>query len=168
MTKITKNKNQQKIWALLRISLGWIFLWAFVDKLFGLGFATASDKSWLAGSSPTAGFLQFGTKGPFASLYQLLMGSTVVDWLFMIGLLLIGLALFTGIGVKIAGYAGASLMILMYTAGFIPPEHNPFLDEHIIYAIILVGLTFTEAGKVFGFGRWWSKTKLVKKHPYLE
>ena len=28
------------VWGALRIVFGWIFLWAFLDKLFGLGFAT--------------------------------------------------------------------------------------------------------------------------------
>ena len=32
----------------IRIAMGFIFLWAFLDKVFGLGFATTSDKSWLA------------------------------------------------------------------------------------------------------------------------
>jgi len=41
-------KESGKILGILRISFGLIFLWAFFDKLFGLGFATASDKSWIA------------------------------------------------------------------------------------------------------------------------
>ncbi|MEU4541590.1 hypothetical protein AB0G15_42860, partial [Streptosporangium sp. NPDC023825] len=28
------------VWAIARIGLGWIFLWAFLDKTFGWGFAT--------------------------------------------------------------------------------------------------------------------------------
>ena len=43
-------KKQEYILGLLRISIGLIFLWAFFDKLFGLGFATSFDKSWLAGN----------------------------------------------------------------------------------------------------------------------
>ena len=50
--------------AAIRISLGWIFLWAFVDKLFGLGFATPSARSWLNGGSPTKGFLANAATGP--------------------------------------------------------------------------------------------------------
>ena len=88
--------------ALLRIGLGWIFLWAFIDKVFGLGFATEAGKHWLTGASPTMGFLKFGTKGPLAGVFQAMAGSPVVDWLFMLGLLLIGLALILGIGMKIA------------------------------------------------------------------
>src|SRR3989344_8534176 len=107
--------NAEKSWVALRITLGLILLWAFLDKLWGLGFATAADKSWLLGTSPTAGFLQFAAKGPFAPLYQAMAGSLVVDLLFMLGLLLIGLSLIFGIGIRIAGYSGALLMFLMWT-----------------------------------------------------
>jgi thiosulfate dehydrogenase (quinone) large subunit len=156
------------VWGLLRLALGWTFLWAFLDKLFGWGFATAPEAAWLAGGSPTTGFLSFATKGPFAGLYQSLAGSAVVDWMFMLGLLLIGAALLLGVGVKVAGYAGALLMVLMYTAGSMPLEHNPFLDEHVIYAVLLIGFTFVPSGQWLGFGSQWSKTKLVQTHPWLQ
>ena len=54
-----------RIWALGRIGLGWTFLWAFLDKVFGLGFSTPSDRSWLSGGSPTEGFLANSAAGPF-------------------------------------------------------------------------------------------------------
>jgi len=73
----------------IRICFGLIFLWAFFDKLFGLGFATKASKSWLLGTSPTYGFLAMGTKGPLALIYKAMAGSAVVDWIFMLGLLLI-------------------------------------------------------------------------------
>lgn len=154
------------LWALLRLGMGWIFLWAFLDKVFGLGFATVADKSWLLGNSPTYGFLTFATKGPFASFYQSLAGSGIIDWLFMLGLLFIGLALILGIGIKIAGYSGALMLFLMWTA-VLPPEHNPFLDEHIIYALLLILLTKVSSSKL-GLGKWWSNTKLVKRFHSLK
>ncbi|MEV4569763.1 hypothetical protein AB0K12_38895 [Nonomuraea sp. NPDC049419] len=46
------------VWAAARIAIGWIFLWAFLDKTFGWGFATPSDRAWIAGGSPTTGFLK--------------------------------------------------------------------------------------------------------------
>ncbi len=78
-------KKKECILSLLRIGLGWIFLWGFIDKLFGLGFATKAEDAWLLGGSPTFGFLNFGTKGPFMELYKSLAGNAVVDWLFMLG-----------------------------------------------------------------------------------
>ena len=122
----------ESIWGLLRIAMGWMFFWSFIDKLFGLGFATAVDKAWIVGGSPASGFLKFGTKGPFAEFYQGLAGNPVVDCLFMAGLLFVGLALMLGVGVRLAGYAGALMMILIYSAGFLPPKTNPFIDNHII------------------------------------
>jgi len=94
------------IWAMLRIAMGWTFLWPFLDKLLGLGFSTATDKSWLAGGSPTAGFLKSAI-GPLSSLYKSMAGSPVVDWLFMISLLGLGVALILGIGMRIASVGWA-------------------------------------------------------------
>jgi thiosulfate dehydrogenase [quinone] large subunit len=160
--------KEQYIWAILRLGMGWIFLWAFFDKLLGLGFATTPEKAWIAGGSPTFGFLKFATKGPFVDFYQSLAGNIIVDWLFMLGLLFIGLALMLGIGVKIAAFIGALMLILIYTAGFLLPEHNPFLDEHLIYAVIMIGLTMVKSGHRIGLGKWWSNTELVKKYSFLE
>jgi len=157
----------ESIWAILRISIGWVFFWAFIDKLFGLGFATTTEKAWISGASPTSGFLQFGTRGPWAEFYQGLAGNALVDWLFMVGLLLVGLALILGIGVRIAGYSGALIMLLIYSAAF-PPKNNLFMDHHIIYIIILIGCAMTKSGYVLGLGRRWAETRLVKKYPFLE
>lgn len=161
-------KREKYIWALLRIGMGWIFLWAFLDKTFGLGFSTALEKAWINGISPTIGFLKFATIGPFASFYQEVAGNPIIDWIFMLGLLLIGVALILGIGVKIAGYSGALMFFLMYTAGFLPPKNNPFLDEHLIYIIIMIGLTITKSGDTLGLGKLWKKMKFVKRYPSLE
>ncbi|MBM4466825.1 MAG: hypothetical protein FJ014_14955 [Chloroflexi bacterium] len=148
--------KERYIWAALRIGMGWLFLWPFLDKLFGLGFATAPEGAWIAGGSPTFGYLKFATSGPLAPIFQSLAGNPVVDWLFMLGLLFVGLALLSGIGVNIAGYSGAVMMLFMWLSN-LPPEHNPFLDEHIIYMIILIGLVRVKAGQWVGLGKWWSE-----------
>lgn len=155
------------MWVVARLSLGWIFLWAFFDKLWGLGFNTAPDKAWIVGGSPTMGFLSFATTGPFAELFKSMAGNVFIDILFMGGLLLLGVALILGIGMRLAGYGGAIMMLLMYLA-VLPKEHNPFLDEHIVYAALLILLAEYKTGRIFGLGTWWSKTKLVKKYPILE
>lgn len=160
-------KRHEYIWGITRIALGWVFLWAFLDKFFGLGFATSAQKAWLAGGSPTEGFLLHGTKGPFASFYQSLAGVAFVDWLFMMGLLLIGLSLLLGIFMTVAGYSGALMMILMFTAGFILPQNNPLIDDHIIYGLVLVGLAWSGSGRWLGLGDWWASTSFVRKYPFL-
>ena len=138
-----------------------------MDKLWGLGFATEAGKSWLDGASPTSGFLNYATQGPFADFFQGMAGSAFVDWVFMIGLLLLGLSLIFGIGVRIAGHAGALLMLLMWLA-VLPPEHNPFMDEHLIQLVVLLGIAHVGAGQWFGLGKWWKNTSLVKSAKWLE
>jgi len=129
--------NMQKIvLRLLRISMSFIFIWAFVDKMFGLGFATPGSKAWINGGSPTTGFLSGGVKGPFADIFHSLAGVAVVDWLFMLGLLFIGLTLLLRRYVFWGAIAGISMMVLMYLA-LLFPENNPLIDEHIVYALVL-------------------------------
>ena len=86
----------------IRLAMGWTFLWPFLDKAFGLGHETASADAWVNGGSPTAGFLGHATKGPFSDTYQSFAGHAWADWLFMLGLLGIGTALILGVAVRIA------------------------------------------------------------------
>lgn len=37
----------QVVLGVLRITIGFYFLWAFLDKTFGLGFATPAERSWI-------------------------------------------------------------------------------------------------------------------------
>lgn len=126
-----------KILSVLRYALSFVFLWAFFDKTFGLGFTTTVEKAWINGGSPTYGFLTMGTKGPFAEFFQGLAGMQVTDWLFMAGLLGIGISLLLNKYIKLGAYAGALMMLLMYLAALFP-ENNPIIDDHIIYALVLV------------------------------
>jgi thiosulfate dehydrogenase (quinone) large subunit len=153
--------------AATRVGLGWIFLWAFLDKMFGLGHETASKGAWTNGGSPTEGFLAHATAGPFASMYQNIAGAAWADWLFMAGLLGIGAALVLGIAMRFTAAAGATLMVLMWSA-VLPPDNNLFLDDHIIYALVLVLLALAGADKVFGLGRVWARLPLVKRFGLLK
>jgi thiosulfate dehydrogenase [quinone] large subunit len=129
--------NIQKIvWLKLRFVMSFIFLWAFFDKLFGLGFATTSEKAWIHGGSPTTGFLTGGVQGPFAPLFHSLAGVALVDWLFMLGLLLTGLTLLLNRYVRLGAIAGIVMMLLMWLAVLFP-ANNPIIDEHIVYALVL-------------------------------
>lgn len=86
----------------------------------------------------------------------------------MLALLLIGLALLLGIGMKIATISGSVLLFLQWSA-VLPKPGNIFqIDEHVVYILVLLTLLFLKAGKVAGLGKWWSNTKLVKRLPVLE
>jgi len=147
--------------------MGWIFLWPFLDKVFGLGVATEKGSGWVDDGSPTFGFLEFATKDPFKDVFQPLAGNAVADWMFMLGLRGVGLALTLGIAVRFGAVAGATMLLLMYAASAIWPEHNPFLDEHLVYAVILIGLATTNVGRTMGFGRLWERTRLVNRYRFL-
>lgn len=163
-----KLSREQKICVVLRIGLGWIFLWAFFDKLFGLGFATTAEKAWIAGSSPTYGALMYGAHGPFKAFFQIIAGTPIVDWLFMLGLLGVGVSFMLGILLRIAGYSAAVMLALMYLAFALPPEHNPIIDEHLIYLVLAVAFTFIPVGKWWGLGEWWERQTFVQRYPWLK
>ena len=150
----------------IRLALGWIFLWAFLDKTFGLGHSTTSAKAWLNGGSPTAGFLGKAATGPFTDFYHSIAGTAVTDFLFMAALLGVGAALMLGIGMRIAAASGALLTVMMWTA-VLPPESNPFMDDHLIYAAVLIVLALLGAGNTLGLGRNWTATPLVRRAPWL-
>ncbi|GIH81508.1 hypothetical protein [Planobispora longispora] len=154
-------------WAAARIALGWVFLWAFIDKTFGLGFATPAAKAWVNGGSPTTGFLKGSGENALGGFFGGLAGQAWVDWLFMLGLLGVGGALILGAGMRVAAAAGATMMLLMWAAE-LPLATNPFMDDHIVYAIVLVGLALAHAGDTLGIGAWWGKTALVKRLPILK
>ena len=168
--------SARRVLAVLRIAFGFTFLWAFLDKTFALGFSTGTspegtvdrfgDAAWIHGGSPTEGFLAFGADGPFKDFYSSIAGAAWADWLFMIGLLGIGVALTLGAGMRIAAAGGALLYVLMWTV-VLPPENNPVIDDHILGAITLVALALVYAGDTWGLGRWWSSTEAVQKFPAL-
>jgi len=162
--------------AALRIAFGLTFLWAFVDKLFALGFHTGYDQTgtldrfgdaaFIHGGSPTEGFLAFGADGPFKEFYNSIAGDAWADWAFMLGLLGIGLALTLGIGMRVAAAAGTLLYLMMWSV-VLPPENNPVLDDHILGAITLIALAALNAGTTWGLGKTWAETDLVKDNPVL-
>ena len=165
--------------AATRLSLGWVFLWAFLDKTFALGYATGTDPvtgtvdrfgeaAWVNGGSPTEGFLQFGTEGKvFHDFFAGFAGEAWADWLFMTGLLGIGLSLVLGIGMRVAAASGALLLTLMWAAS-LPLENNPFMDDHVIYALVLVMLVLSNAGHTVGLGRKWERVPFVARNGWLK
>ncbi len=163
-------------WALLRMALGYIFLWAFLDKLFGFGFATCRNvsgvihggcsQSWVHGGSPTTNFLSHSSSGPLAHFYHNLAGLWWVDWLFMLGLLYVGLGLFFGTWVRNAAFVGIIMLVLMWSAS-LWPLNTPGVDEHIIYALALFGIALTADHQVWSLRSWWLKTSLAKNLSFL-
>ena len=164
--------------AALRIAYGVTFLWAFFDKTFALGFHTGYDQegnldrfgdaAWINGGSPTEGFLTFAVppNNPFKDVFTAMAGQGWIDWLFMLGLLGVGVALLSGVAMRLGTAAGALMYAFMYAA-LLPLENNPVVDDHIIGIIVMAVLAFGAAGSTWGLGRMWESQEIVKKNPVL-
>lgn len=163
--------------AALRLATGFVFLWAFLDKTFGFGYATPKGSGWIDGGSPTEGFLSHLTVGPFADTFNDIAGKGWTDWMFMLGLLGIGAAVMLGVGLRIAAVSGTLLMALMWIAEWPLAKHtptgeptmstNPIVDYHVIYALALIVVAVTYAGNRWGFGRMWARLPFVQRHQSL-
>jgi thiosulfate dehydrogenase (quinone) large subunit len=176
----------------LRLLLGWTFLWAFLDKCFALGFSTGrilneagetvridffGQDAWINGGSPTAGAVGFALKGPFADNIQAITGFQMTqagpqvagwfDWVYMLSMLLIGLGLMTGVMTRLAAVGGIIWMAVFYLGTAIWPEHNPFVDDHVIYAVVLVLLILANAGRYYGLGKVWQGYGFVRDRTFL-
>jgi thiosulfate dehydrogenase (quinone) large subunit len=149
---LTRETAVRYVWAVTRLCMGWVFLWPFLDKM-------------ISGGNPTKGFLS-GSVGAFSGFYQSIAGAGVVNWLFMVGLIVIAAGLLLGIFMRFACAAGAVMVLLMWSAS-LPPQDDLFMDNHIIYALLLIALALVGAGNTLGIGRWWAQTNLVQRFAWL-
>ena len=141
----------------VRIAFGFYFLWAFLDKTFGLGFSTPGERAWLNGGSPTTGYLS-NVEGPLAGFYTAMAGNGFIDVLFMLGLLGIGLTLVLGMGARVGALAGALMYVFMYGAS-LPLMTNPILDDHVTGALVLIAIALIPASWAYlGLGKLWTRT----------
>jgi thiosulfate dehydrogenase [quinone] large subunit len=163
--------------AATRTLLGFVFLWAFFDKAFGWGYATPAAKSWVNGGSPTKGFLKGVSAGPMESTFHSWAGSGLVDWLFMLGLLGIGIGLVSGIALKLTAAAGTAMMAFMWMAEWPLARHtstgaatmssNPVVDYHILFAAVMIILAVSAAGTAFSLGSLWARLPFVSRNGWL-
>ncbi len=126
---------------ILRVAIGWHFLYEGLSKLF---MENWSSQSYLANAH---GFLS-GFYHWLASGEGLVR---VIDFLNVYGLILIGLALFTGILIRFAAGAGVLLLLLYYFA--YPPfgsslfgtpgGHFYIVDRNFIEAVLLLWFVFS-------------------------
>lgn len=169
--------------SLTRIAIGFIFFWAFLDKLFGLGFSTCRDgdtgaitvgcdAAWINGARITEGYLA-SSSGPFADFFVNLGTQAWTDWPFMLGLAGIGAALMLGIGTRVAMFTAPILLGFMYISHSWPGQGgnttNPFVDDHVIQALAIIAIVILEAHYVqkVGFGEPWKRLGIVQKNRWL-
>lgn len=142
-----KNGIKKLTITIIRVAIGWHFLYEGITKLF---IENWSSQGYLAN---TSGFL--------SGFYHWLAGGEtlikVVDLINIYGLILIGLALFVGIFIRIASMGGVLLLALYYFA--YPPYgtslfgaaegHFYIVDRNFIEAFLLLWFVI---GKQAGYG----------------
>lgn len=134
--------------SILRISIGWHFLYEGLIKLI--------NPEWTS-----AGYLQSAT-GPLSGFYHLLASDEVtlqiVDQLNIFALILIGLGLFLGFLTKISQFSGIILLFLYYMShpplltdpGFFREGSYMIISKDLIEMIALIVLMFFPTGKFIG------------------
>lgn len=164
-TTASLSRNARRALAIARITVGLIYLWPFFDKTFGLGFATTTDHAWIEGESPTAGYLGH-LDGALSGVFGELAGAVWVDWLFMLGMLLVGGAFVLGVALRPAACGAVAIMVLLWLSA-LPLQNNPAIDEHILIGVAAVALALANAGETWGLGRWWRALDLTPRWALL-
>lgn len=141
----------------LRLTLGWIFLYAGISKFM--------TENWSA-----LGFLK-GAK-MFQGLFLFFAEPSILPYVNVVNkwtLLLLGLSLVLGVFIRISAPLGAVLMVLYFLPRGLPkPDPTSFIvDSHWVYAAGLLLLASFHAGRVWGLASWCAKLPLCKKYPKL-
>ena len=143
---------------LLRLSMGFIFLWTGFDKLI-------TDFT-------AKGFLVNASSGPLKDVF-VRMGESqaaldVIDPLVIYGQILIGFSLMLGIFTHVGLLMGATKIFLFYLAA-LWPTNNPFMDDHNVNILIMTLLGALGAGRILGFDALierWRPVRRVRKLEY--
>lgn len=128
---------------LLRLAMGILFLYSAITKLV--------DPQWTAST-------YIADAHTFHGMYEWMIASErigVINALAKWGELLIGIALITGMSVRIASVSGILMMFLYYFPVLQFPyagAHGYIVDEHIIYALIFFFFLQVDASDYFGLG----------------
>lgn len=138
--------------------MGWLLFYAGITKIM--------DPNWSA-----AGYLKSAKTFPalfawFAEPGLLPVINFVNEW----GLVLLGVSLVLGIGVRVSSVLGAGLMMLYYFPVLEFPKigpHSYIVDEHIVYALALLILGAFRAGRVWGLENWCLSLPICQRYPKL-
>jgi thiosulfate dehydrogenase (quinone) large subunit len=147
---------------ILRLTIGWHFLYEGVAKLL--------KPSWSA-----AGYL-LQSRGPFEELFKWMANNetvlNVVNHMNMWGLTAIGLGLILGCFTRLASLAGMFMILLFYLCnppfvGYyysLPTEGNYlFVNKNLVEMAALLLIALTLSGRCLGLDRLIHKFRLRKK-----
>jgi thiosulfate dehydrogenase [quinone] large subunit len=154
----------------LRLTIGWVFLYAGIEKIFG------------AEPFSAVGYLKFGTIGTTAA--QVAEGTIVnpthqfwvdmagnaalmniVNFLVPFGQVAIGLALILGLATRFAAVMGTIMMTAFWISGW--DFAFGVIEYHSVLAIATAVLGLTAAGEVYGLDALVDDSPIVKRTPAL-
>ncbi len=149
------NRTEAKWLAVLRITTAWLLLYAGITKVL--------DPSWSAKGYLASAKTFPGIYGWFASPENIGWVNFLNEW----GLTLIGISLILGLGVRISSVLGAVLMLAYYfpVLEFPKVEHGFIVDDHIIYAAVLLFFAAVRAGRYYGLDNWCSNLPICRRYP---
>jgi uncharacterized membrane protein YphA (DoxX/SURF4 family) len=163
-----KSKLVPAFMALLRIVIGWHFLYEGIIKIL--------DPAWSARS-----FLE-GSRWIFGDMFRWMAsgdtGLTIINNANSIGLTLIGLALILGLFTRLASWSGVGMLLMYYLAyppfgvysyGALAEGNYLIVNKNLIELFALVVLAFTQSGEFFGLDliRNRRKTSVVTSDPMI-
>jgi thiosulfate dehydrogenase [quinone] large subunit len=127
---------------LLRVSLGWIFLYAGISHLTNPNFSKAVA-GYLGNAQILHGFFSWLASPSFLPALTPLNA-----W----GLTIIGICVILGLFTRVASILGALLMLAYYLPlGILHPnEHALIVDEHVVYMAGFLVLALFRAGRAYG------------------
>ena len=167
---VVRSSAGRRVLAALRIVIGFTFLWSFLDSALGLSYSTAPEDAWIAGESPTQGYLMGASDGTLGPLWEAMAGNPVVDVLFMLALLGLGVAAISGAGLRVAAVAGPLLALGLY-ASQLPLEsgaaNNPVTTDHWYYALLFPLFALLDAGRTWGLAGTWERLPIAQRFPWL-
>ena len=156
---MTESNSERNLIFLLRLSLGWVFLYAASHQVFVPGWSVA-------------GFL--GHTKTFHGLFSMLATpavAPVISFLVSWGHLLIGLSLILGLGVRVSAFFGILLMILYWMAHmdfpYISDRNSFIIDFHIVNALVLALLIVKRAGHIRGLDAWAAGQEFITNNGLL-
>lgn len=129
----------------MRLGLGWVMFYAGITKIL--------NPNWSA-----AGYLK--NAKTFPELFNWFLDPSflpIVNFVNEWGLLLLGVSLILGVGMRVSGVLGAMLMMLYYFPSLDFPmigTTSYIVDEHVIYALVLLFLAGSESARYMGLGSW--------------
>lgn len=155
---MSRTASERALIIFFRLTMAWTFLYAASHQVF---------TKW-----SVADFLNSTkTFHPFYVHFTSPAIAPMLTFVVSYGHLLIGLSLLLGLAVRLSSIFGIALMILYWTAHmdfpYISNTNNFLVDEHIVFAGVLVLLIVERAGHVWGLDAWAATQGFLRRQPFL-